>query len=193
MNFLSKPVYISQLVIGKCPFSQTAIDRALVDRFEQSACQVATSLFKQQKLNVVQSQLTFKFSKEAGTKLGDCQLQPCPSSIIWCACPLKPLEVAVEGRKQGVTKKNQGQPACRLEICKKNLFQKFVNLMKNFPPKNLPHHLKEHSSYINDMTYNQAKQLSTDYFQMWERTRAKILPTWTVKPPSLTEFTVVEN
>jgi tRNA-specific adenosine deaminase 1 len=191
MNFLLKPIYISHVIIGKCPYSQSVMERALITRFEHSANQIGNSMFVQHKPEINQSQLEFKFGKIEKDEVS--QMQPCPSSIIWCSCPLKQLEVAVEGRKQGITKKNQNQPTCRLEICKKNLFQKFFSLINCFPIANLPIHLKEQHSNIQSMTYNEAKRLCSDYFEMWEQTRAKILPTWTLKPKILKEFTICDT
>jgi len=125
MNLLAEPIYLSQVVIGKCPYSQEAMERALINRF--SEVESLHPLFKQQKeLVIYQSHQEFQFCKP----IQEQGLQPCPSSIIWSACPSKSLEVSVEGTKQGVTKKNRGKPSCRLEICKKNLFQSFVSLVK---------------------------------------------------------------
>ena len=191
MNFLSKPIYVSHIIIGKCPYSQSAMERAIIIRLEHTANHLRNSVFMQHKPEISQSQLAFKFGKV--DKIEDSQMHPCPSSISWCACPLKQLEVAVEGRKQGITKKTQNQPSCRLEICKKKLFQKFVNVLNCFPTDNLPIHLKEQYSDIQSMTYNKAKRLCSDYFEMWEQTRAKILPTWTSKPTILTEFTICDS
>jgi tRNA-specific adenosine deaminase 1 len=175
MNFLLKPIYISHVIIGKCPYSQSVMERALITRFEHSANQIGNSMFVQHKPEINQSQLEFKFGKIEKDEVS--QMQPCPSSIIWCSCPLKQLEVAVEGRKQGITKKNQ------------NLF----SLINCFPIANLPIHLKEQHSNIQSMTYNEAKRLCSDYFEMWEQTRAKILPTWTLKPKILKEFTICDT
>lgn len=188
MNFLSKPVYICHIIIGKCHFSQSAMERALIIRFENAANEMQNTIFRQYKPEISQSQIKFKFGKQVEDE--DCQMQPCPSSIIWCACPSKQLEVAVEGRKQGVTKKNLNQPSCRLEICKKSLFQKFVFLLSKFKIDDLPMHLKEGHTNIQTMTYNQVKRFCTEYVQMWEKARLNIVPTWTTKPTALTEFTV---
>ncbi|KZS18938.1 tRNA-specific adenosine deaminase 1 [Daphnia magna] len=188
MNFLLRPVYVSHIIIGKCHFSQSAMERALITRFESALNQMQNTEFRQHKPEISQSQLNFRFGKQVDDE--ECQMQPCPSSIIWCACPVKQLEVAVEGRKQGLTKKNQNQSSCYLEICKKNLFKKFLFLLSKFQVDDLPMHLKERHTDIQTMTYNQVKRLCTDYVQMWEKARVNILPTWTTKPTALTEFTV---
>lgn len=194
MNFLSKPIYLSHMIIGGCAFNQSAIERALFDRFQNHVQKLENPLFFQHKPQVCQSQLKFKYSKrEALSTTEDYQMQPCPSSICWCACPVKPLEVAVEGRKQGVTKKNQNRSACRLEICKKNLFQKFAILVKSFEPEKLPLNLKEICANLDKMTYNQAKRLATDYVEMWKQTRVQVLPTWTIKQSALTEFFIKDD
>ncbi|KAI9556358.1 hypothetical protein GHT06_018932 [Daphnia sinensis] len=188
MNFLSSPIYFSHIIIGKCHFSQSAMERALITRFESAINQIQNSKFRQHKPEISQSQLNFRFDRWVEDE--DCQMQPCPSSIIWCACPVKQLEVAVEGRKQGVTKKTQNQSSCHLEICKRNLFKTFLSLLRQFQVDNLPMHLKEQHTDIQSMTYNQVKRLCTDYVQMWEKVRMNVFPTWTAKPTALTEFIV---
>lgn len=191
MNFLSEPIYFSHLVIGKCSYSQSAIERALSDRFGNATNKLENNCFKHHKPQVSQSRHQFKHSK--GSVNSDNEAQPCPSSISWCACPVKPLEVAVEGRKQGITKKDQNRPSCRLEICKKNLFQKFAFLVKSIHIEKLPSDLIEKKDVLDSMTYNAAKHLSTDYIEMWKQIRARILPTWTTKSPTLTEFTIKDD
>lgn len=183
MNFLLRPIYISHFIIGNCPFSYTAMERALISRFQNTIHLVENLTFKQQNPVISQSKLGFKFRKIEGS-----QLQPCPSSIVWCACPVKQIEVAVEGRKQGVTAKNHDKPACRLEICKKNLFLKFVSLAQ-IPQVVPPKHLKDSPLDVKTLTYIQAKRIPIEYFEMWKKLRANVFLNWSIKQEYLIEFT----
>ena len=188
MNFLSTPIYLSAVVIGKCPFNQIAMERALFQRFESASSFLpSNSVFQQHKPKILQSHIPFKFSKGS---TNDAQMQqPCPSSIGWCACPTKQLEVAVDGRKQGVTKKNQNKPGCRLEICRKSFFQKFTALVNDlFKTDKLTLHLIDTQSQLENLTYSQAKKLCAEYLQMWSHLRAQVVPAWTLKDESLSEF-----
>lgn len=186
MNFLQKPIHLSHVVIGKCPYSEKGMQRALFDRFDTSNLRGGDSKFNQIKAVVCQSLLEFKFCKPSNTT----EKQPCPSSIVWTACPQKSLEVAVEGRKQGVTKKTQNRPACRLQICKKNLYKSFASLVKTAGTDNLPPHLTHCASKLDTLPYREAKQLASEYCKMWETVRAKVMPCWTLKPANLANFTI---
>ena len=186
MNFLEKPIYFAHIIIGSCPYNEDVMQRALFKRFDVKKVQI--SPFKQQNdIKISQSDLEFKFSKPASSN----ELQPAPSSIIWCDCPSKQLEVAVEGRKQGVTKKTQNRPTSRLEISKKNLFQSFAFIVKS--AQILPSHLQSCLPIIDTLTYHQAKQLSLDYETCWEAVRTKVMPTWSYKPTKLIEFLIKDE
>lgn len=189
MNFLTHPIYFSRIIIGKCPFSQEAMARALIERFDTIG--LTSPPFQQQReLTISQSQIEFQFAKPESSSQDSSPLQPCPTSIIWSACPAKPLEVAVEGRKQGVTKKTQGRPSSRLSVCKKNLFQAFSSLVKAIisADDNLPPHLVQYAPKLDGMTYQEAKLLAHHYCKTWKEIKTKLMPDWTVKSNKLTEF-----
>ena len=191
-NFLESPIYISRIVFGESPFCPTAMQRAISDRFKTNVIKIERHPFRQQQVIIGQSHLQFRFSKSAVSRTdGSNDPQPCPSSIIWCLRPsTKQLEVAVEGKKQGATKKTQSKPSGRLEVCKKNLFQSFVTLLQRTEIDNLPTHLKEWVPQLEEMTYFQSKQLATNYAEMWQQLRAQVMPTWTIKGVHLMQFTV---
>ena len=192
MNFLEKPIYISRVVIGKSPFCPGAMQRALLDRFKTDEIELYP--FKQQLIIIGQSCLEFQFCKSAVCRMNDkIDPQPCPSSIIWCLCSSKQLEVAVEGKKQGATKKTQNRPSGRLAVCKKNLLQTFTALLRTAQIEDLPNHLKEWVPRLEELTYSQAKRLATNYADMWQQLRAKVMPTWTLKGAHLMEFTAQEK
>ena len=191
MMFLEKPVYLSHIVFGGCPYSQQVMQRSLYQRFQTGMETVKIpSLFKQQiDIKISQSKLEFEFSKPVASEIKE--QQPAPASIIWCDCPSKQLEVAIEGRKQGVTKKTIGRPSSRLEICKKNFFQSFASIVKSVHARNVFNHLPP--STLSSITYHQAKQLSSDYMSCWETIRTKVMPTWSRKPTNLTNFTIKDE
>jgi len=192
MNFLENPIYISHIILGQSPFCQAAMKRAILDRFETS--KIEQHPFKQQQVTISQSRLEFQCCKLAVSRINNTSdPQPCPSSIIWCSCPSKQLEVAVEGKKQGATKKTQNKPSGRLEVCKKNLLQNFTTLLRKTPIEDLPVHLREWVPKLDQLTYSEAKQLAVSYTEIWRRLRVEVMPTWTFKGLDLMQFTAEEK
>nr|XP_033326541.1 tRNA-specific adenosine deaminase 1 isoform X3 [Megalopta genalis] len=79
------------IIGGGCPFSLSAMERGVYARFNKNI----------HKIKIVQSQVSFRQQKD------DKRKQPCPSSIIWCAVRHRNTEIAVEGRRQGATKRKK--------------------------------------------------------------------------------------
>ncbi|XP_062033398.1 tRNA-specific adenosine deaminase 1 isoform X3 [Lepus europaeus] len=87
MHFLEEPIYLSAVVIGKCPYSQEAMQRALLGR-----CQNVSTLpkgFGVQELKIQQSDLLFEQSRcavQARRADNPGRLVPCgadPESAKW--------------------------------------------------------------------------------------------------------------
>ncbi|XP_054104602.1 tRNA-specific adenosine deaminase 1 isoform X2 [Callithrix jacchus] len=116
MHFLEEPIYLSAVVIGKCPYSQEAMQRALIGR-----CQNLSALprgFGVQELKILQSDLLFEQSRCAvQAKRADSpgRLVPCGAAISWSAVPEQPLDVTAGGFPQGTTKKIIGSLQARLK------------------------------------------------------------------------------
>jgi tRNA-specific adenosine deaminase 1 len=111
------------------------------------------------------------------------------------------VEVAVGGKKQGITKKVAHTSAGRLLICKRELLQQFVNVALSMPDPtiNLPAVLKlcdvtgditEIEQHLVQMPYKQLKNLSQDYKQAWNTVRAVCFPSWITKCDSLLCFSL---
>jgi hypothetical protein len=113
------------------------------------------------------------------------------------------VEVAVEGKKQGVTKKVAHTSAGRLLICKRELLQQFVNVALLMPDhiSHLPTLLKlcdvtgnmpEIKQRLVRMPYKQLKNLSQDYKKAWNTVRAVCFPSWVTKCDSLLCFSLAK-
>ncbi|XP_055477366.1 tRNA-specific adenosine deaminase 1 isoform X1 [Psammomys obesus] len=132
MHFLEKPIYLSAVVIGKCPYSQEAMRRALIDR-----CQEVLALprgFGVHKLKIQQSGLLFEQSRcavQVKRADGPGRLVPCGAAISWSAVPEQPLDVTANGFPQGTTKKEIGSPRARSRISKVELFRSFQKLLNS--------------------------------------------------------------
>lgn len=164
-------MYLSTITIAaKVPFSDEAIIRAIDKRFDVIELPkpfIRTVPF------MLQSDIEFEFAKTD-------KKQPCPSSIIWYKNCDK-IEVAVEGRKQGITKKNREKKSGRLKICKKELFNCFVSIINNY---SYFHNLGNYKL----VTYIEAKEKNVKYSFYWRFVKEKVFKVWTVKDKSLLKF-----
>ncbi|XP_017878781.1 tRNA-specific adenosine deaminase 1, partial [Ceratina calcarata] len=143
LSILIPPIKIESVIVGGAsPFSLQAMERGLFQRFNKSIC----------KLNIVQSKLSFKQQKNSDRK------HPCPSSIIWCAVKNCDTEIAVEGRKQGATKKKK---ASNLLVTRRALFKTFLQICDEYTnfDCNIRHPKK--------ITYLDCKRWSKDYQSSW--------------------------
>jgi hypothetical protein len=116
-----------------------------------------------------------------------------------CYVFCRALEVAVDGKKQGVTKKVANTLAGRLLVCKKELLRQFVNVILSMPDHalHLPAVLKmsdvtEIEHRLVKIPYRQLKNLSDDYKQAWNTVRAACFPSWTAKCESLQCFSLTD-
>ncbi|GFR16115.1 tRNA-specific adenosine deaminase 1 [Trichonephila clavata] len=177
--FLTYPIYLSSLIFGQCPFDVKALQRAVVERLSS-----LTFLPPQYHINrpaIFLSSLEFEYSKNKMLKI-DPTAAPCPTSIIWCDIP-NFLEVSVNGRKQGITKKNINKPTSRISICKILLLEKFLEI------RNLLHgnEAELEMGTENSLTYLEYKQMAKSYQEaklaVW-----KIFDKWKKKPDHLQNF-----
>lgn len=88
-------------------------------------------------------------------------------------------EVAVQGKKLGVTKKGSSSHNNLVCISKYKLYTQFIDIL------NLDFKIKERIVGDNDMLsipYNTMKWKSKKYFENWSLVKEKVFKTWTVKP-----------
>ncbi|XP_044748218.1 tRNA-specific adenosine deaminase 1 [Coccinella septempunctata] len=168
-KFLEKPIYLSAfVVVGDTPFSKESLQRALFDRIGN--IELAPPFGKKSLLFFQAKDATFTFQKADNKDV-------CPSSIMWYknGASQKP-EVAIEGKKQGVTKKNQGLKSSRLKVCKSELLGRFKLL-----------HQKVHTN-IDTWSYSECKQNMLDYQLNWKTLKSR-LGMWPEKNEALLKFT----
>lgn len=167
---LSKPIYLNSFTIaGGTHFCPNALNRALFNRIEINL----PPPYSQNKLLIGQSKELFGFAKTD-------EKEPCPSSIVWLKTNGKrQLEVAVEGKKQGVTKKNLHTKAARLTICKLELFKYFFDIYNGI-------HTNDSCSISKSTSYKTVKQMAVDYQKAWQLIKNKL--TWTRKSDDLLDF-----
>ncbi|XP_035750237.1 tRNA-specific adenosine deaminase 1 isoform X2 [Egretta garzetta] len=116
MHFLQYPLYLSAIIVGKCPYSQEAMRRAIIER-----CQHISFLpdgFLAQEVKLLQSDLRFEHSRQAIQEVqanSKTKLVPCSAAISWSAVPEQPLDVTSDGFRQGTTKKGIGSHQSRMK------------------------------------------------------------------------------
>ncbi|XP_054856415.1 tRNA-specific adenosine deaminase 1 isoform X3 [Eublepharis macularius] len=187
MHFLQQPVYMSAVVVGgECPYSQEAMERAIVAR-----CQHVLHLpdgFQVYKVKTLQSHLHFNHSRQAVE--GNCipnqgKVVPCGAAISWSMVPERPLDVTSNGFRQGTTKKGIGSLKSRSHICKIELFHEFLKLVAQIPQENLPGTLRDQRL----RTYWEYKEAAADYQVAWEVLRRQAFSSWVRNSRDYLNFT----
>ncbi|XP_026167277.1 tRNA-specific adenosine deaminase 1 [Mastacembelus armatus] len=174
-HYLQEALYFSTVVVGKCPYSKEALQRALVTR-----CSHVSHLpagFSVSAPVLLQSSLEFPFS-QAQTELRHQprhgRISPCGAAISWCNVSEQPLDVTANGYKHGVTKKALGTAKCRSLLCKLELFHSFLSLVSATDPSALPDSLRKTEL----QTYWDYKQASQSYQQAWQQIHSQAFPLW---------------
>lgn len=186
MHFLEKPIYLSAVVIGQCPYSQEAMRRALTGRCQETL--VLPRGFGVQELKIQQSSLLFEQSRCAvHRKREDSpgRLVPCGAAISWSAVPQQPLDVTANGFPQGTTKKEIGSPRARSRISKVELFRSFQKLLSCIAEDERPD-----STRVQKLdTYQEYKEAASAYQEAWSALR-RVQPfsSWIRNPPNYHQF-----
>ncbi|XP_073911729.1 tRNA-specific adenosine deaminase 1 isoform X2 [Castor canadensis] len=185
MHFLEEPIYLSAVVIGKCPYSQEVMQRALIER-----CQKVSALpkgFRVEELKIQQSNLQFEQSRCAvQAKRGDSpgRLVPCGAAISWSAVPEHPLDVTANGFPQGTTKKGIGSLQARSQISKMELFRSFQKLLSRIAEDKWPDSLRVQKLD----TYHEYKEAASAYQEAWSTLREQAFGSWIRNPSDYHQF-----
>ncbi|KAM4619189.1 tRNA-specific adenosine deaminase 1 [Polymixia lowei] len=184
-HYLQEALYFSAIVVGNCPYSQEAMQRALVTRCSQvSDLPAGFSVCRPQ---LLQSSLEFPCSQaqtELRHRAGQGRVSPCGAAISWCNVPDQPLDVTANGYKHGVTKKALGTAKARSLLCKVELFHSFLSLVSATDRSLLPDSLRGKELH----SYWDYKQASQSYQQAWEQLRTEAFPLWPHSDPNLLLF-----
>ncbi|XP_059009312.1 tRNA-specific adenosine deaminase 1 isoform X1 [Mustela lutreola] len=185
MHLLEEPVYLSAVVIGRCPYSQEAMHRALTGR-----CQNISALpkgFGVQEVKIQQSGLLFEQSRSAVQTRradGSGRLAPCGAAISWSAVPEQPLDVTANGFPQGTTKKAIRCLQARSRISKVELFRSFQKLLSSISEDKWPDSLRLRKLE----TYHEYKEAASAYQEAWSALRKQAFGSWIRNPPDYHQF-----
>lgn len=130
---------------------------------------------------------------------------PAPSSIVWCNVPdryfkqnniantcvvnkvfyilFRNFEVAVAGKRQGVTKKQLLTKVGRLQICKVELLRQYQLLILSDYPE-----IGTSLGVTVLSTYEQCKLSSVEYTKACEQLKRSYFGCWTSKPSNINKF-----
>lgn len=89
--------------------------------------------------------------------------------------------MAVDGVKQGATKKQLQVGTGRLKLCKAEFFENFLNVLKEY---NIS--LRDINN-PDDLSYKEAKLAAKDYQKQWEKLKTSF-KIWTKKSDDLLQF-----
>uniref|UniRef100_A0A8C7L7V9 tRNA-specific adenosine deaminase 1 n=1 Tax=Oncorhynchus kisutch TaxID=8019 RepID=A0A8C7L7V9_ONCKI len=184
-HYLQGAVYFSAIVVGRCPYSHQAMQRALITR-----CSEVTALpagYTVQPPELLQSSLEFAHSQaqtEHNHQPGKGRVSPCGAAISWCAVSDQPLDVTANGYKHGVTKKALGTSKARSLICKVELFHSFLSLLAVTDKSHLPESLRGKEL----QTYWDYKQVAQSYQQASLQLRSQAFPLWLRSDRDLLQF-----
>ncbi|XP_065160099.1 tRNA-specific adenosine deaminase 1 [Atheta coriaria] len=170
---LKEPIYLSSITIGHENFSKESFERALYKRFDDNQGKCETE--KKYTLHIPDlflSTLRNFDAQKCETK------QPAPASIIYIKNS-KP-EVAVDGFKQGVTKKNRFTSSGRLQICKLELLKCFFKVAS-----------KLNLNIDSKLSYSALKH-STEYSKSWRELQKGKFKVWPQKLSTFENFVTVE-
>ncbi|KAI5646528.1 adenosine-deaminase (editase) domain-containing protein [Phthorimaea operculella] len=168
LHLLCGPIFIKYLIFGGgVPYSKESLIRALLYRKDNQ-----TAKNREIMPELYQSSITFPHVRT------EINVRPAPGSIIWLKTH-ESAEVAVQGKKLGLTKKQAGLSKYSLCISKYKLYERFLQILhENDQIKN--EILKDCA--LNNIPYNEMKRKAIEYNDLWQKVKNEFFGSWTVKP-----------
>ena len=118
--FLREPIKVSSITIGSKDYDQQAMERTFLSRFKDDK----SKEFDKDSIELIQDKnVDFVFQRRDN-------LVPSPCTLIYSKYEAK-IEIAVNGRKEGIVKKHFGTDKARLKICKRKLSEKLNGIIKH--------------------------------------------------------------
>lgn len=178
-SLLHKPIYLMSVTIcnRKCCNAE-ATERAIWKRFEHKHNFTSESFAIIQPTIQMCTDISFKYEK--------CDdREPAPGSIVWSKVTKHPHQVAVNGKRLGVTKKKANTLCGRLFTSKIELFRCYVNILKNF---NTNLDIFPKNTDFDNLQYSDAKNASIEYQKAWTDLKENYFRIWSIKPKELNAF-----
>ncbi|XP_063377182.1 tRNA-specific adenosine deaminase 1 [Cydia fagiglandana] len=163
---LAKPIFINHFIFGSgVPYSHESLTRALLKRNADESL-IQPDILPQ----FYQSKLVFPHIRT------EQNVRPAPGSILWTKS--MGVEVAVQGRKLGVTKKKAKLLSSSLYISKYNIYKRFQSVLNRSEKVKKCIGLE----HLQDVPYIEMKKKSKRYLDRWELVKDIFFKSWTKKP-----------
>lgn len=182
-RLLDRPIYLESIIFCDTTFcDEIAMERALWRRFDHRPIEIMSNF--QRHLPRVQICRGQRFEYEKNDLF-----EPCPSSIVWCGVQKKSHEVAVAGKRQGITKKKANTRSARLLISKVEIYRTYIEFMEKMSEKSFGDNATTKVDW-RQMSYYDAKCLSIEYQEQWNEIRQNMFGVWSEKAKQLKSFLV---
>lgn len=183
-TLLEEPIYLSSITLCDSKYCNVeSMERAIWKRFD-SSISLPFKSFAIKKPNVQICRSTkFWFEKNDN----DDDRQPAAGSIVWCKTNKSPHQVAVSGKRLGVTKKKEKTRSGRLLISKVELFRCYLDILKKSNQKLC---LYANETDFDQLQYGDAKNTSIEYQSVWNHLKEHYFHIWPIKPNDLNKFTI---
>lgn len=180
-RLLDKPIYVSSITLCDPEFCDIeSTERAIWKRFSDTTFTCIDSFAINQPIIQMCQNVKFDHAKN-GLR------EPAPGSIVWCKTTKFQHQVAVNGKRLGVTKKKANTPSGRLAISKVELFRCYLDILKRF---NETLELYPADTDFNSLQYCDAKNASESYQQAWNDLKQNYFQVWTTKMDELNTFKI---
>ncbi|XP_075162627.1 adenosine deaminase, tRNA-specific 1 isoform X2 [Haematobia irritans] len=179
-TLLEAPIYFETLNFLQNDYG--SLERAIWRRFVDSDYKSKIFILRKPQIHLhsLQSTDDFPYTQDESK-------QPSPNGLVWCNIPdfMKPYEVSVNGKRQGVTSKTIDTIHAALSVSKLRLFKVFSEIIQQ-------HQNKLNISYdaIKNSTYANCKLISNDYQSSWSELRSKYFKQWSQKPENMLNFKI---
>ncbi|KAH8393115.1 hypothetical protein KR215_010722 [Drosophila sulfurigaster] len=178
---IDKPIYFSSYNFS-CRYAHIdSLKRAIYQRWRDKNCPQRCCP-PQEPLIRVDATQKFEYAQRA-------DWQPSPSGLIWSQMPelLRPFEIAVNGKRQGVTKKQLSTPQAACAVSKYKLLHGFLDILHCC--SELREKLQLQLTDLDSLSYAKCKKMAVDYQLAWSQLKSEYFQQWTQKPNDLQEFT----
>lgn len=180
-SLLEQPIYLSSITLSNANYCNIdAMQRAIWKRFDGHKYSTSKRFRVNQPTVQLCHDMNFRYEKRS-------EREPAPGSIVWCKTQKYPLQVAVNGKRLGATKKNSAKISGRLFISKIELLRCYVNILKKCNDKL---RLLPNDTDFNVLEYYDAKNIAIDYQTAWMDLKQQYFGIWSTKPNDLNRFTI---
>ncbi|BFZ12905.1 hypothetical protein BsWGS_15944 [Bradybaena similaris] len=199
-HFVAEPLYFSTIVVGRCPYSEEAMRRAVISRVIPLSAALSPPFLVNEPVLVQSGDHEFEASRDLvkQTRLQTVQkpdtskVVPSASAVIWylsAETDSSSHDVTVNGRRQGITKNDIHKPQARSSVCNFSLFHCFHDLLDGIESTSRPTALSKIEN-LKTLTYWETKWLAREYQKAWTELRKSVFRTWIVKHRDLLQFYV---